>query len=157
MCIHSFRYSISLCVLSCSVAKGHVQPFKTPWAAVCQIPLYNGILQAGILEWIAISYSRGSSPLREWNYVPALAGVFVVVVVVVVFTTELPGKPLSISSECLLSDMKYTRRLSPKILKVPKIPVSPILTSFTSVWSHYLSLCICWLGTETSVFFPERF
>ena len=66
----------------------------------------------------------------------------VVVVVVVVFTTELPGKPLSISSECLLSDRKYTRCLSAKILKVPKIPVSPILTSFPSVWSHYLSLCI---------------
>ena len=39
------------------------------------------ILQAKILEWVAISFSRGSS----WPRDPALAGRF--------FTTEPPGKP----------------------------------------------------------------
>ena len=28
-------------------------------------PLVHGILQAGILEWVAISFSRGSSQLRN--------------------------------------------------------------------------------------------
>ena len=50
----------------------------------CSLPgsSVHGILQARILEWVALS-SRGSSPPREES--PALAGGF--------FTTEPPGKP----------------------------------------------------------------
>ena len=44
------------------------------------------ILQARILEWVAISFSRGSSGSRDQTSSPVLAGGF--------FTTELPGKPL---------------------------------------------------------------
>ena len=36
----------------------------------------QGILQAGILEWIAISFSRGLSQPREWTQVPYIAGRF---------------------------------------------------------------------------------
>ena len=36
----------------------------------------HGILQATILEWIAISFSRGSSPLRDWTWVSLVAGRF---------------------------------------------------------------------------------
>ena len=43
------------------------------------------MLQARILEWIAISCSRGSSRLGDPTHVSGLAGRFV--------TTELPGKP----------------------------------------------------------------
>ena len=46
------------------------------------------ISQARILEWVAISYSRGSSPPMDQTHIsasPALAGGF--------FTTEPPGKP----------------------------------------------------------------
>ena len=43
------------CVLS------RVQLFATPWTVVCQAPLSMEISQARILEWVAISYSRGSS------------------------------------------------------------------------------------------------
>ena len=49
----------------------------------------HGILQARILEWVAISFSRGSPPPRNRIHVswsPALAGEF--------FTTEPPGKPV---------------------------------------------------------------
>ena len=45
----------------------------------------HGILQARILEWVAISYSRGSSWPRE-PALPALAGRF--------FTSEPPEKPI---------------------------------------------------------------
>ena len=48
----------------------------------------HGISQARILEWVAITYSRGSSsPWTESVYLvsPALAGIF--------FTTVPPGKP----------------------------------------------------------------
>ena len=48
----------------------------------------HGLLQARILEWVAISYSRGSSRPRDQTHVScisALAGRF--------FTTPPPGKP----------------------------------------------------------------
>ena len=48
----------------------------------------HGILQAKILEWVAISYSRGSSWPRDWthiSWVSCIAGK--------VFTTVAPGKP----------------------------------------------------------------
>ena len=47
----------------------------------------HGISQARILEWFAISFSRGSSNPGIEPVSPALAGRF--------FTTEPPGKPLS--------------------------------------------------------------
>ena len=45
----------------------------------------HGIFQAKILEWVAISFSRGSSQPRNRTHVSCLAGRF--------FTTEPPGKP----------------------------------------------------------------
>ena len=41
-----------------------VRLFGIPWTAA-----YHGILQARILEWIAISFSRGSSQPRDQNQV----------------------------------------------------------------------------------------
>ena len=49
----------------------------------------HGILQERILEWVAMSSSRGSSPPRDWTWVSCIAGE--------VFTTELPGKPFQFS------------------------------------------------------------
>ena len=45
---------------SCLVAK----QFMTRWTIVCQAPLSMGFLQARILEWVAIPFSRGSSQPR---------------------------------------------------------------------------------------------
>ena len=42
-----------------------VRLFPTPWSVVCQAPLSIGILQAGILELVAIFFSRGSSQPRD--------------------------------------------------------------------------------------------
>ena len=36
----------------------------------------HGILQARILEWVAISYSRGSSQPSDWTWVSCIAGGF---------------------------------------------------------------------------------
>ena len=44
-----------------------------------------GILQAGILEWVAMPSSRGSSPPRDRTCISCTAGGF--------FITEPPGKP----------------------------------------------------------------
>ena len=45
----------------------------------------HGILQAKILEWIAISFSRGSSQSRDGTWVSHIAGKCL--------PSELPGKP----------------------------------------------------------------
>ena len=45
----------------------------------------HGILQATILEWVAIPFSRRSSQLRDRTQVSCIAGTF--------FTSEPPGMP----------------------------------------------------------------
>ena len=72
--------SLSLSLSLCAPAQS-CPTLCTPW-------IYNphGIIQAGILEWVAISYSRGSSWHKGWTQSlasPTLAGGF--------FTTEPPG------------------------------------------------------------------
>ena len=42
-----------------------VQLCATLWTVACQAPLSMGILQARILEWVAMSSSRGSSQHRS--------------------------------------------------------------------------------------------
>ena len=50
----------------------------------------RGILQARILEWVAIPFSRGFSQPRDRIHVSYTAGRF--------FTPEPPGKPLEIQT-----------------------------------------------------------
>ena len=50
--------------------------FETPWAAACSAPLSLGILQARILEWVAMPSSRGTSRPRDWTQVSHTAGRF---------------------------------------------------------------------------------
>ena len=60
-----------------------VRLLATLWTVAHQVPL-SGISQARILEWVAISFSGGSSRPRDQTHVFCLAGGF--------FMTELPGK-----------------------------------------------------------------
>ena len=53
--------SVSLCAKSLSP----VWLFATPWTVAHQAPLSMGFLQARILQWVAISSSRGSFSLRN--------------------------------------------------------------------------------------------
>ena len=72
-----------LCYVSC------VCDSVTPWTVAHQAPLSMGFFQARILQWVAVSSSRGSSWPRIDPTCPessALAGAF--------FTTEPHGKPL---------------------------------------------------------------
>ena len=46
----------------------------------------HGILQARILEWVAIPFSRGSSQFKDQTWVSCIVGRF--------FTSEPPGKPI---------------------------------------------------------------
>ena len=59
------RTLFCVCVLSCSVV-----PYSCDLVD-CSPPgsSVHGILQARLLEWVAISFSRGSSHLRDWTQV----------------------------------------------------------------------------------------
>ena len=75
---------LTICTLACSVT----QLCLTLWNPMdCSLPgsSVHGISQARILEWVAISSSRGSSQPRDRTRVSCLAGRFL--------TTEPPGKP----------------------------------------------------------------
>ena len=61
-------------------------------------------VQARTLEWVAISFSRGSSQPRDRTQVSCTAGGF--------FTTELPGKPTYRSKSPNKRKMKYLMRHS---------------------------------------------
>ena len=50
----------------------HVRLFVTPWTVAYQAPLSMIFFQARVLEWVAISFSRGSSRPRIEPVSPAL-------------------------------------------------------------------------------------
>ena len=60
----------------CAQLLTHVWLFVTPWIAARQVPLSMGILQARILEWVAMPSSRGSSQPRDQTQVSCIAGEF---------------------------------------------------------------------------------
>ena len=84
-CIHSsidghlgsFR---TFCVCLCSVSSYSLWPLL--WDVIDCTPQgssLHGILQASILGWVAIPFSRGSSGPRDWTQVPRIAGGFLTI------------------------------------------------------------------------------
>ena len=72
-CIVALQCCIGFCCCSCLVTKS----CPTLWDPVdCSLPgsFLHGILQARILEWVPISFSRGSSRTRDWTRVSGIAG-----------------------------------------------------------------------------------
>ena len=68
--------SSSHSVLCCTWLFSRVWLFETPWTAAHQAPLSMGILQATILEWVAMPSSRESSQPRDQTQVSHTAGIF---------------------------------------------------------------------------------
>ena len=64
------------CMLSCAHLLSHVWLFVTPWTVARQAPLSMGILQARILECVAMPSSRGSSQPRDQTQVSSIADGF---------------------------------------------------------------------------------
>ena len=80
-----FTFPPALCVLVIQSCPTPCNPWTT-----CSLPgsSASGILQARILEWVAIPFPRGYPYPRVWTQVSCTAGRF--------FTTEPPGTPPSI-------------------------------------------------------------
>ena len=47
-----------------------------PMECSCPGSSVHGILQARMQTWVAISFSRGSSQLKDWTYISCIAGGF---------------------------------------------------------------------------------
>ena len=71
----------------------------------CSLPgsSVHGILQAKILEWVAIPFSRGPSWPRNWTWVSCIAGRF--------FIPESPEKPKEMLALGYLILLKHTMKL----------------------------------------------
>ena len=63
-------------LLCCAYSLSCVQLFTTPWTVTHQAPLSMGILQARMLEWVAMASSRRSSQPRDWTHTSRIAGEF---------------------------------------------------------------------------------
>ena len=64
-CSGSFFSFLRRAVTFCCCLVTQLCPlFEIPWTVACQAPA-NGISQARILEWVAIAFSRGSSPPKD--------------------------------------------------------------------------------------------
>ena len=77
------------CRLLTSLVSDSVQPYGLQPARM---------LQARVLEWVAVTSSRGSSQPRDRTRVSSIAGRF--------FTTEPPGKPLAGMGEAQIHERK---------------------------------------------------
>ena len=83
---HNIANQLCYCCLVTELCPALVNPMDCSSSSVS----VKGIFQARILEWVAISFSWGSSPLRDWTCVSYIAGRF--------FTRfpEPPGKIYSV-------------------------------------------------------------
>ena len=82
----------------------HVWLFVTPQTAPPGSSVH-GILQARILEWVAIPFSRGSSRARDWTWVSQKAGKFFTIWV----TREAQQKPKQTSRRSLMKVYRERR------------------------------------------------
>ena len=87
-------------VLSHRDVSSSLQPHEV-WAQ--QAPLALGILQARILEWVAMPFSRGSSQPKDETQISGMPGSF--------FNSELPVKTLNteVGSLALLQGIFLTQ------------------------------------------------
>ena len=63
---------VCVCLFSCSIVS---DSFVTPWTVAHQTPMSMGILQARILEWVAMPSSRESSQPVDQTQVSCIAGI----------------------------------------------------------------------------------
>ena len=73
----------------------------------------HGILQAGILEWVPIHFSRGSSPPRDGTWVSCIAGRF--------FTIWAPKKVQYLNMSAYMSKYMYRETVRDRMRGCRKI------------------------------------
>ena len=128
----------------------------------CNLPgsSVQGILQARRLDWVAISFSRGSSQPRDQTQVSFITGKF--------FTIWATGKPntqlkssFSSTQLCPVVPASFVEKMYVSLLnyidafvenQVDHKCVSSLLTLLQFHWSVCLSFCRCHTGLITVAF-----
>ena len=87
----------------------------------------NGILQARIVQWVAIPFSRGSSWLRDRSHIPALQADSL--------PSEPPGNPVQFSSVA----QSYLTLCDTMNRSTPDLPVRHQLLESTQTHVHWVS------------------
>ena len=67
-CMHTRTYSVFACCFNCSVMPNSCGPMDGSLTGSA----IHGISQTRILEWVAIPFSRGSSPPRDRNCISCI-------------------------------------------------------------------------------------
>ena len=73
--VHSCREIVCL-LLGCLLRFSKCPTLCDPTDCSPRGSSVHGILQAGILEWVAVFFSRGSSQPRDWTCISCIAGKF---------------------------------------------------------------------------------
>ena len=124
--------------------------YSTPGSSV------HGILQARILEWVAVSSSRGSSQPRDQTCVSCIVGRF--------FTTEpsswlyftnvLSNPAGRIHSVAIFKALQARRRHSVHILAWPMLQEITLLlqglSDYSLLWCHHLIRPVCFATQQVS-------
>ena len=106
------NHEVHMC---CAYSFSHVRLFATPWTVACQALLSMGILQARILEWVAMPSFRGSCLPRDLSQVSTLQ--------VYSLPSEPPGKPKNsgVGSLSLLQGIFLSQELNQGVLHFRQI------------------------------------
>ena len=96
------------------------------WTVSHEAPWAHGILQARILEWVAMPLSRGSSQPRDRTYIFCIAGSF--------FTVWATREAHQFSSVA----QSYPTLWDPMNCSTPGLPVHHQLLEFTQIHVHWI-------------------
>ena len=112
--VGGFIITSTTCI-SCACLAACVQHFATLWTASLQAPLSMGILQARILEWVAMPSSRGSSQPGVETRSPTVQEDSL--------SSQTPGKPKNtgVGSLSLLQGIFPTQELNQGLLHCRRI------------------------------------
>ena len=75
----SYTMYVCVCVCVCVLVAQSCLTLCNPMDCSPQDSTVHGISQARILEWVAISFSRGSSQPRDWTWVSCIAAKFLTI------------------------------------------------------------------------------
>ena len=98
---HYWAYTLKVKVKSLC----RIQLFATPWTLCSPGPSIYGIFQARVLEWVAISFSGGSSWPRDWTHISCIEGRFFTIW----STREWASIPILRNSSCTLKAQQIDR------------------------------------------------
>ena len=127
------------CVCACSVAQS-CQTLCSPMNCSQPGSSVHGVLQARILEWVAIPFTRGSFQSRDRTRDFWIAGGF--------FTTDPPGKPRKSSLQCL-SWQRPIKRLQKQWLHLQRRARSVADFSLSGCQTEVSApCCLTMLGTK---------